>query len=153
MQHLNARFQHIELYFVGDGKLRLLLEKQARQRGLGQTVKFIGSGDASGYFQRAYLYLHSSLEESFSNVVIEAMASGVPVVAFSVGGIPEVMSSGYNGFLVAEQNVQSYAQCVDSLLADTALYKNMQEACLKTFKEKFHYSVMGKKYLEFYALT
>jgi glycosyltransferase involved in cell wall biosynthesis len=144
-------FPGIELDLAGAGNYQAALAKSAAALGIKGNVRFSGYlPDVRPCLNRAQLYLHSSLGESCPYVLIEAMSFGLPIVAFACGGIPEMITHGYNGFLVQGQDAQVYAGYVRELLANRALYELMRANCLRQFQEKFRYEAMGRHFIEFY---
>lgn len=91
------------LVLVGDGLLRRELEEQARTLGIAAAVRFVGAvpqAQVAGWIGAADQVCLSSHNEGMPNVVVESLASGVPVVATAVGGLPDVIVEGENGVLV-----------------------------------------------------
>jgi glycosyltransferase involved in cell wall biosynthesis len=109
---------------VGNGPLRLALEQRAAELGLASAVTFRPAvSNMATLYQQADLLLLTSDYEGTPNVVLEAMASGVPVVATGVGGVPEIVKDGETGFLAAgeEQLVARAADLVASPERRTAM--------------------------------
>lgn len=108
---------HVSLWIVGDGPERGRLEQLAESLGIGERTVFLGlSSDVCRYMQAADCLVCPSLwEEAAGLVILEAMASGLPVIASSVGGIPEFVRSGHNGFLVAAGDYSAMARHVAAL--------------------------------------
>lgn len=91
----------IFLALVGEGELRSRIEGSIEQLGLGQRVFLLGNRtDVHELLPDATMFVLSSRREGLPMVLLEAMASGLPVVSTNVGGIPEVIKDGVNGFLV-----------------------------------------------------
>jgi glycosyltransferase involved in cell wall biosynthesis len=87
--------------FVGDGVRRPLLERLARQLGIAERAHFLGfRRDGAAILARSTLSVSASHAEGISNAILEAMALRLPVVATAVGGSPELVRDGQNGFLV-----------------------------------------------------
>ncbi|MCL5004197.1 MAG: glycosyltransferase family 4 protein [Patescibacteria group bacterium] len=120
-----------KLLIVGDGWERQNLEKQAVVLGLKDRVEFHGfrSGqELSNLYQRcSFLVMPSIWPEPFGMAGLEANAFGKPVVAFRVGGIPDWLENGVNGFLLDEVSVESLAQGLDMLLSNHELRLKMGE--------------------------
>lgn len=79
----------------------------------------------------------SQWEEAFGFVVTEAMSLGIPVVAFGVGGIREIVSSGENGFLIEPKNVSEMATVIKQIASDRGLHQRIGEAGRASHQEKF----------------
>ena len=98
---LAAKFGNLEFVLVGDGPLRAELESFAAQVGLNGRVRFLGDRhDIPAVLASLDITMLPSSSESLSNVILESMAAGVPVIATDVGGNPELLQEGKTGFLV-----------------------------------------------------
>lgn len=87
---------------IGDGPLRESLEKETRESGLEGIIKFHGwvsREELRSYYQKADLFILPSYEEGMPNVVLEALASGLAIIATDIGGNDELVATGINGFL------------------------------------------------------
>jgi L-malate glycosyltransferase len=114
-----ARRRPAVLVLVGDGPERAGVEKLAASLGLAGRVAFLGERPQLGpLFSQADLFLLPSDQESFGLAALEALASGVPVVASRVGGLPEVVVDGSTGRLVPPHDPQALAAAVLELLDD-----------------------------------
>ncbi len=96
------------------------------------------------YFLRCYCFVLPSRTEGMGRVLIEAMASGKPVIGSNVGGIPDVIEDGRNGFLFESENVNDLAAKLRMLLSDPDLARRMGEEGRKIVDEKFS----SQKYVE-----
>ncbi len=95
----------IRLVIAGDGALREELEALAHALGVREHVHFTGfMSDLGPFWKSIDIFVLSSLWEGFGYVLVEAMAAKVPVVAFAVSSIPELVDHGYNGLLVRGPN-------------------------------------------------
>jgi glycosyltransferase involved in cell wall biosynthesis len=108
------------LLVVGDGPERSALESRAAQPDLAGSIRFLGMRpDVKALLPCADLYVNSSISEGISLTILEAMASGVPVVATAVGGTPEVLDEGA-GVLVPARHSQRLADALLRLAAAPA---------------------------------
>jgi glycosyltransferase involved in cell wall biosynthesis len=101
-------------------------------------------------YQMADVYLHPSRMDSFPNVILEAMACGVPAVSFAVGGIPEQIRDGWNGFLGAPGNVAEMTDKTLAILEDHALRRLMGGNGLQLVRSSFTVQRQVADYLAFY---
>ena len=129
------------LLMVGDGPERQKALSLAAELDIGGRVAFLGSFPrVEDIFAISDLFLLPSTEESFGLAALEAMASGVPVVASRIGGIPEVVVDGETGFLCAPKDVAAMAEASLKLLKDSALHARMSHAAraraINCFSEK-----------------
>jgi glycosyltransferase involved in cell wall biosynthesis len=110
----------VRLEVYGDGSLRPALERTAG--GLGVDAHFHGwVEDVSDVLSRLDVFTLPSRAENAPLVVLEAMASGLPVVAARVGGVPELVEDGNSGLLVEPENVDALTAAIDSLARDPSL--------------------------------
>ena len=128
------------LIMVGDGPDRAEAEAYARDRGFEQEVRFTGKQlDIDTVLACSDIFLLPSSTESFGLAALEAMAHRVPVIATRVGGLPEVVRHGVDGYLEPLGDVAAMAQDCLTLLRDCELRKKMglsaQERALTTFDE------------------
>jgi glycosyltransferase involved in cell wall biosynthesis len=121
-----------EIY--GDGPCRGELEAFRDRLGLGQMVTFCGQrtqAELISIYQRADLFALTPRvtddgdRDGVPNVIVEAMACGVPIVSTRVGGISEVVGSGINGLLVAEHDSGAIAACLEELLNDAGRRRSL----------------------------
>jgi glycosyltransferase involved in cell wall biosynthesis len=125
---------------VGDGPDRAEAEAYARQHGFAEEVRFTGKQlDIDTVLACSDVFLLPSATESFGLAALEAMAHKVPVIASRVGGLPEVVRHGVDGFLEPLGDVAAMAEDALTLLRDRNLRKTMgesaQERALSTFAE------------------
>jgi len=126
------------LVLVGDGPERGDLEQRMRAFDLGRSVVFAGQrGDARALIAAADLLLLASIEEGMPNVLLEAMAAGVPQIATSVGGSPEAIEDGRTGFLVPPRDPVLMAERVIQLARDASLRERMSRASKARFAALF----------------
>ncbi|MFH1226710.1 MAG: glycosyltransferase [Planctomycetota bacterium] len=123
---------------VGDGPLESELKQLANDKGLSGGVIFTGvRNDIPAILRSSDLLALSSSYEGCPNVVIEAMASGVPVVATAVGGTPEIVQDGATGLLVPPENPDLLAGAIIALLKDKNRASEFSRKAVTIFKERF----------------
>ena len=126
------------LVLVGDGPERSGVEALAAALGVRDAVAFAGERRSLGdLFAHADLFLLPSDQESFGLAALESLASGVPVVASDVGGVPEVVTQGETGWLVPARDPTSMARAVLSLLADPVRRRAMGRAARASALARF----------------
>lgn len=116
------------LEVVGEGKLRPSLEALAKTLGIITHVHFQGSVPHPQVLQmlhRADLCVHCSNHEGLPVAIMEAMGAGLPVVASSVGGVPDLVREGETGFVLSPDDVEGYAERIISLLKNDQLRKEL----------------------------
>jgi glycosyltransferase involved in cell wall biosynthesis len=143
----------LELVLVGDGPLRQRLKKLAKNLSIDHRTKFMGSRGRTEIAQLLHgclVFVLPSILEPFGIAIIEAMACKKVVVATSVGGIPEIIENGKNGFLVPPKDEHKLAQAIMLVLRDNVLRKSIEEEAYETVRQRFTYSHTGGKYEELY---
>jgi glycosyltransferase involved in cell wall biosynthesis len=117
------------LVFVGDGSERRECEQLANSLGLTRSVIFLGQrDDVPELLAASDVVAVPSLSEGFGLVAIEGHAAGRPVVAYSVGGLPEVVTDGVDGTLVKLGDQDAFAAAVVTLLRESGLRQRYGEA-------------------------
>lgn len=117
------------LVLVGDGALRGALQAQAAALGIGDAVRFLGDrSDVRQLLQGFDLFVLSSLSEGYSMALLEACASGLPIVATDVGGNREIVVDGRNGAIVAASDDAALADAIAALLREPARAAQMGQA-------------------------
>lgn len=125
MEILSKKMPEARLVVVGDGDLLSEYETRAERLAPG-TVTFTGTlhGESlANEFQKAHVLAHPSRNESFGMVILEAMATGLPVVGTRVGGIPSLVKDGETGFLIEPSDAAALAEKLELLLSNPSLSK------------------------------
>jgi N-acetyl-alpha-D-glucosaminyl L-malate synthase BshA len=142
------------MLMIGDGPLRQECVELAHELEIAGRVQFLESTPSIEKFMSvADLFLLPSEQESFGLVALEAMASGVPVVASRVGGLPELVEEGKTGFLRPMGDVQGMLEASLEILSNRTRRRNMGEAARARAIERFRPEVVLPKYLEVYEKT
>jgi len=135
------------LILVGDGPDSALAMQLARELGVADRVKFTGVVDGvASLLMAANLLLLPSETESFGLVALEAMASGVPVIASDVGGLPEVVEHGVSGFLAPVGDVETMADYAVKILSNCELCLALSTGARQRAVEKFDYRTIVPQY-------
>jgi len=128
---LTRRGAGARFVIVGDGPERARLEREAGSLGLGDHVAFLGAREDTPELYRAMdvavLSSHPVIE-TFPMALIEAQASGVPVVSTDVGSVRDVVAEGESGFIVPPGHEAALADAIARLLADAAMRERMGRA-------------------------
>jgi glycosyltransferase involved in cell wall biosynthesis len=116
----------VSLVILGAGPLEEELKKEAEKNGVQENVTFCGLvDDVAGEMRSSSLFVLPSLREGLSLALLEAMSSGLPVIASDTGGIPEAVTHGFNGFLVPPGDSRRLASAVKELLEDPDAMRKM----------------------------
>lgn len=130
-QHVPSR-----LLMVGDGPERRHAEEMVRELGIEEDVYFLGSQNAvEEIYSIGDLFVIPSENESFGLSALEAMACGVPVISSNVGGLPELVQDGVNGFTSPVGDVKKMASDAITLLTDDERWKVFSENARRRAEE------------------
>src|SRR2546426_4330996 len=157
---LRDRGRSFRLEIVGDGPLRHTLEAQVEQLGLGDRVALPGAQShdlVRRAYQRAAVFALPCViasngdRDGIPNVLLEAMASGVPVVSTPVSGIPELVESGVDGLLVPPNNPARLAGAIDRLLASREFRESLARAARAKIGSSFSLDASAERLLAVFA--
>lgn len=152
VQMLRARGRHVQAVIAGDGPLRRDLEERIDARGLTSCFHLLGHrADVETVFRGLDVFVQPSRSEGMSNTILEAMASGRPVVATHVGGADELIDDGTTGVLVPPGHVTRLAEALDRLVADASLRAQMGRAARARAQAEFSLETMIGGYQSFYC--
>lgn len=147
---LRSRFPELQFVLAGDGPLRPELEREAEHLGLGGQVQFLGDRrDVPALLASMDVSVLPSASESLSNVIIESMAAGVPVVANLVGGNSELVTED-RGVLVAPNNEEALSEAVERLLRDPAMRASLGRNARTFARANFTLEQMRQRHEELY---
>ncbi|MCO5185316.1 MAG: glycosyltransferase [Anaerolineae bacterium] len=140
------------LFIVGDGPRRANLIKLADSLGLmPDTVRFCGeTSDVASYYERADVFVLSSLHEGTPNVVLEAMAAGLPVIATRVGDLPDIITHEHNGLLVDVGDVDGMLASIRRLAEDSDLRKLLGRRARRTVETRFSHQALFPNLVSIY---
>ena len=140
-----------KLLLIGDGQDRPVALQLARSLGVERDVLFLGKqDDVESLLAIADLFLLPSEEEAFGLAALEAMSCGVPVIATTVGGVPEVVEDGKCGFLLAPGDVDGMAGACLALLNDRERHQEFRHAARRRAVSHFETSLIVPHYESFY---
>jgi sugar transferase (PEP-CTERM/EpsH1 system associated) len=151
---LSARVElrsRLRLILVGDGSLRPAITAAVDAANLGDITWMPGfRDDAADIYRNFQLFALPSRREGISNTVLEAMASGLPVVATRVGGNPEVVRHGETGTLVPPEDPTSLAAALAAYIDDPARARREGAAARARIESNFSMTAMVQGYLDVY---
>jgi glycosyltransferase involved in cell wall biosynthesis len=116
-----------------------MIDKQA----LHNIVSYVGpkyNHEKLYYYAKSDIFIMPTRHEVFPGVVLEAMQFGIPVIATNVGGIPEIIDDGINGFIVDKDNPSQIAHKIELLINDKMLRKKMGESAREKFLKNYTFS-------------
>jgi L-malate glycosyltransferase len=140
-----------KLMLIGDGPEAGSIARLVKEKGLEDKVLFLGKQEnVAELLAIADVALLLSEKESFGLVLLEAMACGIPVIGTNIGGIPEVITEGYNGYLCELGDTDSVAKKAITLLSDNLLHEKLSKQAKATVNEKFDRLAIMKQYEDIY---
>jgi len=147
------------LTLAGDGPLLEQLRQEAAALGVGQAVRFAGfqsQEDLAALYASAHLFMHPSRltakqdQEGVPNSMLEAMSTGLPVVATLHGGIPEAVENGRDGLLTPENDAPALAASLEQIAGDPALFTRLGANASRSVREKFEQTAAIRSLEGFY---
>jgi glycosyltransferase involved in cell wall biosynthesis len=148
---LAPRVPQARFVLIGDGPLRPALEALALELGLRDRVLFLGDRrDIPAVLAALDVTVLPSASESLSNVIMEAMAAGIPVVASNVGGNPELVEHGTTGFLFPPGDEEQFAAALETLLAQAELRRQFGSAARERALAEYTIPQVRDRYQDLY---
>ena len=142
------------LVLVGDGPERESLVRLASQLGIKGRLTMAGfQRDTKPYYSLATLLAVSSRTEGSPNVVLEAMAAGLPIAATAVGGIPEILEHGVTGLMAPSRNPDAMADAILRILTDPEMRLRLGAAARMQAESNFSPDAYRRSLVEFYQNT
>ena len=130
---------------------RSRFEEEVRRRDLQGRVVFHGplyDGQKRDSFRRADIFVQPTLDDCFPLTILEAMSSGLSVVATSEGAIPDMVVEGETGFLCLKEDVSSLVKAIEKLLDNKSLREQMGDKARCWYKERFTQEAFGRRLCE-----
>ena len=144
MKHVEVK--SLKLALLGKGAAELAVEMGEMGVALGETKS---NEETAEVFRAADLLVHPARIDNYPNTISEAQACGTPVVAYGVGGVPEMVADGETGWIISDVSATALRNAVSRILANAASLKQMRAACRKratVFWDPVH---VAERYVEF----
>ena len=133
------------------GNYKMSLEERAQELHIEKYITFHGFiEDQRKIYSQIDCLVLPSYREAFPFVILEAMASGVPVIATNVGGIPELITDGETGFLIPPKDPQAIADAVTYVIENPEKVKTVVENARKLVRENFDYRENARQFVKLY---
>lgn len=150
---LSEKYPQVRLKIMGDGEgEKIKLEKMVKDFDIQDKVDFLGRiprEKTFSYYQEADVFVLPSLNEGMSNAMLEALATGLPIIATDTGGSKELIQEGENGYMIKMKDSQDIAEKIEKLINNSELRKNMSENSRK-IALKMSWENVAKQYYEVY---
>lgn len=140
-----------QLIVVGDGPLKPALQAQSQRLGVERAVHWAGTrNDVASLLAGADLFVHAALDDPFPTAVLEAMAAALPVVATTVDGIPEMITSAVSGRLVPPADSAALSAAIAELLTNPETRSALGAAARRVALERFSTQVWARTLRDVY---
>lgn len=150
---LVARGMDVQLWMAGDGPLRSDLEREAKLLGVDSNIRWLGhQKEPQKWMAAADLFLHTALGEAFGNVLVEAMACGLPVFATNSGAAPEIVQEGRSGRLISPgpREASQLAEAISEIMNRPDVYADWARYAQET-AAIFTTDICVEKTMDFYS--
>lgn len=146
VERLHDQGIHATAAMVGDGPIFDDVAEAVGDAGLDEEIELAGwSPEPVEYYRRARLYVLTSEREMLPLTVVESMLVGVPVIAPSIGAIPDIVEDGADGFLIDDRSVQTYVGTIESALSDPDRLRGMGERA-RTLQDELSEEAVGESW-------
>ena len=153
------KYKNIEYIIAGDGPFRSKLEDLISELGIESYIKFLGAveqNEVLKLYQQAHIFILPSItarngdQEGIPVVLMEAQATGLPIISTYHTGIPEVVVDGKSGFLVPERDVDALAERLNYLIERPELWPEMGRYGRKFVEERYNIKKLNQQLVEIY---
>ncbi len=138
MRHIKQEINEVRLILCGDGPEEEEMRNLVKKFGLEGTVQFFGkvtNERIPEFLAAADIFILPSLTEGFPNVLLEAMASGLPIITTDVDGVSEIIQEGNNGYIIPPRSPEKIAEAVINLSHNTVLLKKLSDNNLQKIRQ------------------
>ena len=149
---LFAKYPDIYVKIMGGGNARVNLEKLVKELRAEKNIEFLGRiprEKTVPYYQEASLFVLPSLNEGMSNAMLEALASGLPILATATGGSNELVHENENGFIIKTKDSADIAEKIEKIISDKNLRESMGQAS-RELAETMSWGKVAGQYFELY---
>lgn len=150
---LHERKHNFLAIIIGKGEERDKLEQLVRQYELSDNVRFLGfvsDGELPEFYNSSDVFVLPSVSEGHPIVILEAMATGLPVIASDAGGNRESIDEGVNGFLFDSNNEVSLADKLEKIISSDDLQKRLSASSFNIYMQKFSTGIQIENHLKLY---
>jgi glycosyltransferase involved in cell wall biosynthesis len=147
------RDDDIELWLIGSGPLHGQVQRLVREHEVADCVwmpGYVPREKLASYYGQADIFVLPSLSESFGQVLLEAMSTGLPIVATTVGGIPEVVENQRGGLLIPPKSSEAIVAAVRSLIAFPQRMSRMGEHNADRARQRYRWDLVASAYEDLY---
>lgn len=151
-KQLTKRDKKLKIILAGEGNEKRDLEILTEKLGIAESIQFTGSVNhdkISEFYNQADVFVLTSLNEGMSNAMLEALASGLPIITTLTGGAQELVQEGVNGFFIKTKDSKDLAKKMERILSNPELCEKMGEESRK-IAEKMSWKNVAEKYFEEY---
>ena len=150
---LSKKYPQIYVTIIGEGNEKENLELMAKELGVKERIIFINKVENSTrvvpYYQEASVFVLPSLNEGMSNAMLEALSSGLPIVATDAGGTKELVTDGENGYIIKMKDAAHLASKLEILIENPGLRQSMGRVSRER-AEKLSWGNVAGEYFELY---
>lgn len=151
MQELHQRGIKALLTLAGEGKLKNEVQRKAQELGLSDYIGFPGKvSSIEQHMAESHVYVHSAIYEPFGLVLIEAMASGLPVVSLNGHGNKELVENGKNGFLIEKQDPVAFVNAIKTITENEESYLRFSKNAI-SFATQYDIKAYVQKLMALYT--
>jgi glycogen synthase len=144
----------LKLLVSGIGPDVNAVKARVAQEGLQDSVEFTGYtpyADAPHLYRRGDLFVSPTYAEGFSNTILEAMATGLPIVSTRAVGVLDCLEDGRNGLLVPPQDAEALAEAIARMLEDAELRRRLARTALDEVRELYSWQAVGRQIQQVYT--